>query len=244
VDRKALSSAALSLEVSLNPAQCDRLQRYVELLTKWNAKFNLVSRKDMGRLWERHLLDSLSALPCVREACAHRTDTIRALDVGTGGGLPGLPLAIAAPDVKWQLLDRNARKVRFLEMVIADLRLTNVDARCVDLGRRKASAGPVAADIVPDTTVDIIVSRAVNGPAMLVDLAGGLLRPAGVMILLSGTHSASMGDKHDAPEQLASDAKGRRWVDAAKRFRVDAVREVVIPGLDRVHELTIIRHAG
>ena len=62
MDRKALSAAALSLQVSLNSAQCDRLQRYVDLLTKWNAKFNLVSRKDVGRLWERHVLDSLSVI--------------------------------------------------------------------------------------------------------------------------------------------------------------------------------------
>ena len=244
MDREALSAAALSLEVSLTSAQCDRLQHYVDLLTKWNAKFNLVSRKDMGRLWERHVLDSLSVLPCMRDACEQRTNTIRALDVGTGGGLPGLPLAIAGPEVDWQLLDRNARKVRFLEMVVAELRLPNVCARCVDLGRRKASAGPFARDIAADMTADIIVSRAVDVPATLVDLAGGLLRPAGVMILLTGTHPPpDTGDRDNAPGPSAEDTMGQSWVDPAKRFRVDAVREVVIPGLERAHELTIIRHA-
>ena len=95
---------------------------------------NLVSRRDMVRLDSRHLLDSLAAIPYVRGRTL--------LDVGTGPGLPGIPLAIAQPDVSVTLWERMARRVRFLQMACRELDLQNVAIRECDLERRLAVGKP------------------------------------------------------------------------------------------------------
>ena len=112
MDRSRLQAEADTLGVHLDDAQADSLIRYVALLERWNTRFNLISRRDIGRIWPRHILDSLSIAPLLAGATAAVAPT--AFDIGTGAGLPGLPLAIALPEFSWLLLDRNQRKVRFL----------------------------------------------------------------------------------------------------------------------------------
>ena len=97
---------------------------FCKLLLRWNNTFNLVSRQDSGRLLRRHVLDALQLLPHVRGP--------RLLDIGTGAGLPGIVLAIARPQLQCTLLDRVARKVRFVVQARAELGLGNVTAVCGD----------------------------------------------------------------------------------------------------------------
>lgn len=218
MDVATLKSKALAIGVELDVDQSEKLIRYVSLLERWNARFNLVSRRDIGRVWPRHVLDSLSVAPLIAQASSGRVQ--RALDVGTGAGLPGIPLAIADPAVEWLLVDRNQRKIRFLETVVRELGLDNVQARALDLnGDAPRALGGWA---------DLAVSRAVGTPAALVRLAAPLLRPAGCLVLLSGVTREEEPDQHPAP---AVELPG---------FVLKAVREVVIPGLDRTHEVTII----
>lgn len=113
--------------MALSTSQGDRLCRYAELIEKWNKGMNLVSRKDIGRLDARHLLDSLAAVPWLTG------DSV--LDIGTGPGLPGIPLAIARPDMTVTLWERMTRRVRFLQLVCRELGLTNVNARVCDFER-------------------------------------------------------------------------------------------------------------
>jgi 16S rRNA (guanine527-N7)-methyltransferase len=196
----------------------------VDLLKRWNARFNLVSRRDVDRLWPRHVLDSLSVLPAIRErvlvADASR-ETPRGLDVGTGAGFPGIPLAIAESDIHWHLVDRNARKIRFLEMVVAELGLPNVVPRCMDI-REDEAVREIAGD-----GFDLIVSRAVTRPGDLLTMVGRWLGAEGVMVLLTGVSGSDPGG--DPVEGL---------------FREEARLQFEIPGLDRGHEVTIIRHTG
>ena len=86
-----------------------RLSSYMQLVVRWNKRINLVSKKDIDRLLERHLFDSLSIERFIKGD--------RALDIGSGGGFPGLPLAICRPDLHFTLLDRSAKRVRFLRVV-------------------------------------------------------------------------------------------------------------------------------
>lgn len=217
-----LQADAGALGVRLDDRQAAQLIRYVALLERWNARFNLVSRRDIGRIWPRHILDSLSIAPLIAELGA---DVARAADIGTGAGLPGLPLAIALPSSSWTLLDRNQRKVRFLETVIGELALGNVSARAVDLG---GAADPGLA------RVDLVVSRAVDEPGALLRLADPLLSDAGRVVLMTATAATTDGENEDEVVESSgttADLGG---------FVVADVREVRIPGLERTHEVTII----
>ena len=101
-----------------------QLLAYQTMLLRWNSTFNLVSRQDTQRLLHRHVLDALQLLPYLLGR--------HVLDIGTGAGLPGMVLAIARPDLEFTLLDRAARKVRFLVQARAELGLHNVTTVCAD----------------------------------------------------------------------------------------------------------------
>jgi len=215
-----LSEAARSIGVELDIGQCRQLESFVGQLEKWNAKFNLLSRSDMKRLWPRHVLDSLSVLPFMPPVDAgHRP--LRLLDLGTGAGFPGLPLAIAAPSLEVILVDRNQRKIRFLEMVAAGLGLDNVTACCIDVVR--------LVDLEP---VDVLVSRAVGTPAALWTLGERLLGAAGIMVLMTGVAGQA---SPISPSVLENPQN-------TEGFEIAALHRIEIPGLDRAHQVTIIRN--
>ena len=162
-----LESGARELGVGLNAGQIERLVRFAALLRRWNNAFNLVSRGDVGRLAARHLLDALSLVPLIVGR--------RALDLGTGAGLPGIPLAIARPDVEFTLLDRSERRIRFVRQAKLDLSLENVVPVSADY-----------ADFRPDALFDTVVSRAVAKPAGLWRDAASLLAADGIALFQVG----------------------------------------------------------
>ncbi len=97
----------------------DQLLHYHALLHKWNQAFNLTAVRDPLEMIDRHLLDSLSLLPYVEGK--------RVLDMGTGAGLPGIPLAICLPQTQFVLLDSNGKKIRFVRQAMMELGLQNVE---------------------------------------------------------------------------------------------------------------------
>ncbi|MEM7098844.1 MAG: 16S rRNA (guanine(527)-N(7))-methyltransferase RsmG [Pseudomonadota bacterium] len=157
--------------------QHKQLLDYSNLLYKWNKHFNFVSRLDIERLPRRHLLDSLSSVSLLLPG--------RVLDIGSGGGLPGLVLAIARPDVSFTLLDRHSRKVRFLNQCIQTLGLANVQA--------------VEVDLQPDDPwsqqhqqhFQTILSRAVTGVQALWTMSLPLLQPGGQLVAYTSTQSSA-----------------------------------------------------
>ncbi len=100
-------------------SEIQQLGRYLDLLLETNKQFNLTAITDPDEAWMRHILDSLSLLPHLGEA-----KTV--IDIGSGGGLPGIPLAIARPDLRVTLLEATGKKAGFLRQAIADLRLDHV----------------------------------------------------------------------------------------------------------------------
>ena len=117
--RSQLEDGLARLGLVASDQQLDMLVAYLELMRRWNKAFNLTAVTDPRRMVSHHLLDSLS----IHGAFAGR---VNCLDVGTGAGLPGIPLAILLPETRWTLLDSNGKKTRFVQQVIAEFGLGHV----------------------------------------------------------------------------------------------------------------------
>ncbi|MCZ6854260.1 MAG: 16S rRNA (guanine(527)-N(7))-methyltransferase RsmG [Gammaproteobacteria bacterium] len=165
-EAETLRDGAAALGVRLTSRSLPQLLSYIRLLEHWNKTFNLVSRKDMDRLVTRHLLDSLSVLPWLQGP--------RVMDLGTGAGLPGIPLAIARPDLSFTLIDRSDRKIRFLTEVIGELNLANVLLCCQNA---KAGAG--------QEKFSTVTARAVAPALDVWRLTSDRLEEGGRLILLN-----------------------------------------------------------
>lgn len=156
-----------AMQLALNAVQREALLGYLGLLSKWNRTYNLTAVRDPTVVVSRHLLDSLSIL--------HWVDRGPVLDVGTGAGLPGIPLAIARPDLMFSLLDTNGKKTRFVQQAVGELGLANVEvvrSRVEQLERPGHYA--------------LILSRAFATLADMIEATGRLLRPDGRWLAMKG----------------------------------------------------------
>lgn len=160
--------AAMGLELPANGAA--RLAQYLELIDKWNRVHNLTAVRDTGQMVVLHALDSLSILP-------HVHDCRRILDVGTGPGLPGIPLAIAMPEAHVTLLDSSHKKCAFLEQARIELSLDNVDVVCERIEQWR-----------PAQPYDAVVSRAFSELSDFVVQARHAVAPGGRMIAMKGVY--------------------------------------------------------
>ncbi len=160
--------------IVLDKDQVDTLQRYHDELIYWNAKVNMISRRDELNIWERHILHSL----CILKYVEIRPKA-RVLDVGTGGGLPGLPIKIARPDVKMLLTDSIRKKVTMTQMFAQHTGLKDVKAMAVRVEELAHDPHYIGA-------FDVVVSRAVARTAMLLQWIRPLLKPNAVCAFLKG----------------------------------------------------------
>lgn len=145
----------------------DKLLLYLTLLDKWNKAYNLTAIRHKEVMITKHLLDSLAIIPWLHGQAI--------LDVGTGAGLPGIPLAIARPDLHLVLLDSNGKKTRFLQEVKRQLTLTNVDI----VHTRVEDYHPVA-------SFDTITSRAVSDLSQLLINTQHLIANKGIWLAMKG----------------------------------------------------------
>jgi len=169
--RRQLEVGLETIHLALTESQSTKLLDYLELLVKWNKAFNLTAVRDPSAMVQRHLIDSLQVLPWVRGP--------KVLDVGSGAGLPGIPLAVVRPDFEFVLLDTNGKKTRFMNQARIALSLSNVT---VVKARVEAFRPPAG--------FDTVISRAFSA---LDDFWRGtrhLLVPGGRLLAMKGPRPA------------------------------------------------------
>lgn len=155
----------------LTPAQLEQFETMMRLYPEWNERINVISRKDIGNLEVQHILHSLAILKFIRFAPG--TEVI---DIGTGGGFPGLPLAAAMPDVHFHLIDRIGKKLRVAEEVAKAAGIENVTFQHGDLGecRRKFDFA-VSRAVMPQPDLMRIASRVIADNPQRNALPNGLI---------------------------------------------------------------------
>lgn len=193
-------------QLSQEPALAGPLLDYLALLARWNATYNLTAIRDPREMLTKHLLDSLAMQPFVRGLAT-------LADLGTGPGLPGIPLAIATPGLQVTLVESNGKKARFLREAVRQLKLGNVQ---VAEARIEAFR--------PGAPFDAITARALASLPLILDLGGHLLGPGGRLLAMKGALPA---------DEIAALPPG---------WGVAAVHPLHVPGLAAErHLLDIVR---
>jgi 16S rRNA (guanine527-N7)-methyltransferase len=170
------------LDQQVPPGAVERLARLVEELERWNRKVNLTAIGDPGEMITSHIIDSLSVRPLLQGK--------RVIDIGTGAGFPGLPLAIAEPALDFVLLDSNGKKIGFVQHMIGELQLTNVRAV-------KARAEHYA----PERRFDTVLARALAAIPRLTVWAAHLVAEGGVLLAQKGKYpAAELGGLVEGPD--------------------------------------------
>jgi 16S rRNA (guanine527-N7)-methyltransferase len=200
----AAGIAALGVDVAAGAQQ--RMLDYLALVGKWNQAYNLTAVREPGKMLTHHLLDSLSVLPHVIGS--------RILDVGSGAGLPGIPLALARPEWRVTLLDANHKKATFLRQAAIELKLDNVEVVCERVETW-----------TPPQPFDTVVSRAFSDLAEFLSLAGRLCARTGIIIAMKGIY----------PHEELAQVPGN--------FRLRNVVSLRVPGLDAERHAALLQPA-
>ncbi len=201
---RLLSAGARELQLALSEVQLAQLIDYLALLAKWNAVYNLTAVRDPQQMITQHLLDSLAAVPAFAGAK-------QVLDVGAGGGLPGIVLAIARPDMQVSMIDTVHKKTAFLTQVKAELGLANVTVYTARVEELQVAH-----------KFEVITSRAFAELADFVTWSGHLLQEGGCFIALKGV--------------LPTDEIAR----LPAGWRASTVQPLIVPGLNAERHLVFI----
>lgn len=201
-----LAEGLESLGARLPDGAETRLLTYLALVEKWNRVYSLTAVRDPGSMLHQHLLDSLAVLPHLSGA--------RILDVGSGPGLPGIPLAIARPQSSVTLLDANHKKAAFLKQAAIELELGNVTVVCQRVEQWQ-----------PEEKFDVVISRAFSDLGQFIELAGRLCARDGVLAAMKGVYP------HEELNQIPAG------------YRLAEVIALEVPGLGANRHLVIVRPA-
>ena len=200
-----LKQGVKDLKLELNEGQVEKLLDYLALLNKWNSVYNLTSVRDPMQMVTLHVLDSLAAVSAFKGAK-------NVLDVGAGGGLPGMVLAISRPDMKVSMIDTVHKKTAFLNQVKAELELSNVTVYTKRVEQLEVK-----------TKFDVITSRAFADLSDFVNWSGHVLAEGGQFIALKGTAPAEERERLPEP------------------WKVQKLAPLEVPGLDAERHLVFIK---
>ncbi|MGL1833535.1 16S rRNA (guanine(527)-N(7))-methyltransferase RsmG [Rhodocyclaceae bacterium SMB388] len=204
MNEAVLEQGLLALGLTPSVADRQRLIAFAALLLKWNRVYNLTSIRDPAQMITHHLLDSLAVAPFVARHA-------RMADVGSGGGLPGIPLAIVRPDLAVTSIEAVSKKASFQQQARIELELRNFDV-----------VNARVENLRPDPLFDAVISRAFSELADFVRLTSGLLRPGGRFLAMKGVY----------PEAEIARLPAN--------VRVAEVHPLAVPGLDAERHLLIL----
>lgn len=202
-----IEAGLASMRLELPAGAVATMAAHLELVAKWNRVHNLTAVRETDQMVVLHLLDSLSVLP-------HLGSAKTLIDVGTGAGFPGIPVAIARPDLQVTLLDSSHKKATFLTQARAELGLTNVQVACERVQDHR-----------PAQRYDVVMSRAYSELADFVVQAGHLVAPHGRFLAMKGVYPF---------EEIAR---------VPATHRVAQVLELVVPALDAKRHLVFLEPA-
>ena len=202
---QSLATGLNALDLELNAEQQQKLLDYVALIAKWNKVYNLTAVREPEAMITQHLLDSLTVLP-------HLKEITRLIDIGTGAGLPGIPLAIARPDLQITLLDSIHKKTTFLRQACLELGLTNVEIVCERVEHYQPSIG-----------YEAVISRAFSDLGEFARLTAHLLAKGGKLYAMKGIYP------HEELGKLPT------------LFKLQEVIPLTVPGMDANRHLVILR---
>jgi 16S rRNA (guanine527-N7)-methyltransferase len=201
-----LTEGVAVLGLGLDARQKTQLSDYLALLAKWNKTYNLTAIREPARMVTHHVLDSLAVLPHLPTS-----NSLRVLDVGSGGGLPGIPIAIARPDWRVVMVDPNHKKAAFLTQATIELRLTNATAHATRVE-----------DLRGEWPFDVVISRAFADLATFAETSARHVAPGGMLVAMKGVHPA---------EEIA---------EVGHALAVESVA-LDVPGLSASRHLVIMR---
>ena len=200
-----LATGLGALGLDLSAVQQQQLLDYVLLIAKWNKVYNLTAVRDPEAMLTQHLLDSLAVLP-------HLGGASRIIDIGSGAGLPGIPLAIARPECKMTLLDSVHKKATFQRQACLELGLANVEIVCERVEHFK-----------PDVGFEVAISRAFSDLSEFARLSAHLLEKGGKLCAMKGIYP------HEELGKLP------------QQFKLQEVIPLTVPGMDANRHLVILR---
>ncbi len=201
--REILDHGLQQLRVDMPAPQRDGLLDYLALLLKWNRRYNLTAVRAPREMVTRHLLDCLAVVPYVQGP--------RLLDVGSGAGLPGIPLALALPDCRVMMVDASGKKTRFITQAIATLGISNAGVEQVRVE-----------DYRPSPLPDTVIARAFAPLDEMLSLLRPLCRPGGRLLAMQGRSLAS-----GAQQQVAEDRCCQEYA-------------LAVPGLQAARHLLVV----
>jgi 16S rRNA (guanine527-N7)-methyltransferase len=201
-----LESALLELEIALPAAATAQLISYLELIAKWNRVYNLTAIREAEKALTHHVFDCLAVLPHLKGG--------RTADVGSGAGLPGIPLAVAHPDWRVTLIESNHKKSTFLTQALVELGIANA----VVAAERVEAVEPAGG-------FDLVISRAFSDLPEYARLAGRLVAPEGTLAAMKGVYP---------DEELAL---------LPPQWRVQEVIPLHVPGIEAARHLVLLKRA-
>lgn len=210
----AFFEAAESFGLAFDTGEVEQLGAYLGLLLETNKVVNLTAIRDPEEAWTKHILDSLTLLPVIDQLREARdgAEPLTIIDIGAGGGLPGIPIAICAPDARVTLLDATEKKCRFLRHAVEQLGLPNAtvihdraERAAHDRGSRVESAGVARREGAMRASFDLAMARAVGRLPTLLELTVPFVRTGGLCALIKGEQAeAELEDASFALSELRS----------------------------------------
>jgi 16S rRNA (guanine527-N7)-methyltransferase len=213
IDKPQLINGVKNFEIDLSPDQIDQFDQYADRLIEWNARFNLTSIVDPGEIVIKHFLDSLSAARLIPRAA-------KLIDVGAGAGFPGIPIMIARPELSLTLLEATKKKCDFLEAMIDELKLQNVNVV-------NARAEDAAHDVAYREQYDVAIARAVAEMPTLSEYLLPFVKIGGLAIAMKSNDTQQETDRAEAAIKTLGG-------------QLQQIVPVIIPGLNEERYLVVI----